>query len=463
MKRLLACLLCAVLLCSFSARAEELPEYEADPLFPAREDASGLWGYIDRTGAWRIAPQFDGAGDFRGNYAPAWLAPQDPAPDSSPSDFDEDCTGIIDRTGAWVVPPEYSLEAGYSGGYYGGRDTGIWYVDRYKSELVGFFDIPNGYFSGLRWYDVWSWCSDSDLIAVTDKDFRVGYVSRSTGEQVIPCMYYGHYPSNFYEGVATVAYTDEEGWPIDDNFFLMDEQGNIIPLPEGISVCDFSSASQGRIAIQDQVTKLYGFADLQGHVVIAPQYEDVSDFSEGYAAVRFPEGDKGYVDLAGNVLARGFEKADSFENGSAKVILNGETVYIGYDGQVKPGAEGKYRFMDNGLAWVLLHPEQTPWSQENGYYLIDQTGARVSSEAYWLVELMEHDFPEGMQVVQSLTDQKYLFLNSKGQEAFSTRFDDADNFHHGLARVRVGDTCGYIDMEGNWGYTWQQPKGGNTR
>ncbi len=458
MKRLLACLLCVALLCGFSAQAEELPEYEADPLFPAREDASGLWGYIDRTGAWRIAPQFDGAGDFRGNYAPAWLAPQDPAADSSKSDPDEDHTGIIDRIGSWVLPPEYSLDAGDGGFYYGGRDTGIWYVDRSnapENESVGFFDIPSGYFSGLRWREIWSWCSDSNLIAVYDKDLKAGYVSRSTGEQVLPCVYYSLNASNFYEGVASVAYTDDEGFPIDDTFFLIDEQGNIISLPEGINACYGQSASQGRIAIQDQATKLYGFADLQGHVVIAPQYVGVEDFCEGYAAVYFREGDAGYVDLAGNVLARGFERAYSFENGSAEVILNGETAYIGCNGQVKPGAEGKYPFMDNGLAWVRLYPERKSWEEENGYYLVDKTGARVSSEAYRLMEFVERDFPEGMQVVQSLTDRKYLFLNSEGQEAFSARFDDAENFRNGLAWVRVGDTCGYIDMEGNWVYTWQ--------
>ncbi len=460
MKRLLACLLCVALLCGFSAQAEELPEYEADPLFPAKEDASGLWGYIDRTGAWRIAPQFNGAGEFRGNYASAWLAPQATVPDSAKSDPDEDNTGIIDRTGAWVVPPEYSLDSGYDGRYYGGRDTGIWYVCRWnesvnENESVGFFDIPSGYFSGLRWREIWYWCSDSDLIAVMDKDFKAGYASRSTGEQVIPCLYFSLDPSNFHEGVAAVAYADEEGFPIDDTFFLIDERGNIIPLPEGISACDFSSASQGLIAIQDQATKLCGFADLQGNVVIAPQYADVWEFREGYAGVYFPEGEAGYVDLAGNVLARGFERAYSFENGSAEVILNGETAYIGYDGQVKPGAEGKYRFMDNGLAWVRLYPERKSWEQGNGYYLVDKTGERVSAEAYQLMDFVEDDFPEGMQLVRSLTDRKYLFLNDKAQEAFSTRFDDAENFRHGLARVRVGDTCGYIDMEGNWVYTWQ--------
>ncbi len=452
MKRLLAYLLCVALLCGFSARAEELPEYEADPLFPAKEDASGLWGYIDRTGAWRIAPQFGSAGSFRGNYAPA--------SDSSTSDLYVDDTGIINRTGAWVVPPEYSLDAGYDERFYGGWDTGIWAVYREWEEPIGFFDIPNGCFSGLRWQDIGHWCSDSDLIAVMDEEYRVGYVSRSTGEQVIPCMYYSADSSGFHEGVAVVAYVDEEGFPVDNTFFLIDKQGKIIRMPEGISACDMSRASQGRIAIQDLATKLYGFADLQGNVVIAPQYEDVWEFSEDCAAVYFPEGDAGYVDLAGNVLFRGFSRVTPFENGSAEVTLNGETVYIGYDGQVKPGAEGKYRFMDNGLAWVRLYKEKTIWNQMIGYYLIDQTGARVSSEAYWLVELMEHDFPEGMQVVESLTDQKYLFLNSKGQEAFSTRFDVADNFDHGLARVKLGDTCGYIDMEGNWVFTWQESEGG---
>ncbi len=462
MKRLLAYLLCVALLCGFSAQAEELPEYEADPLFPAREDASGLWGYIDRTGAWRIAPQFDSAEEFEGNYAVARLAPQDPAPDSSNSAANGYCAGIIDRTGAWVLPPEYWVLPSDEWRYDGGQDAGIWCVWSDEDEGAGFFDVASGYFSGLRWVDVYDWCTDGDLIAVEDEDGKVGYVSRFTGEQVIPCMYSVNFDANFYEGVVVVAYTDEEGMTIDDSYFIMDVQGNTIPLPEEISVFNGAVASQGRIIVQDQATGLYGFADLQGNVVIAPQYVKAAFvFCEGYACVQFPEGDEGYVDLAGNVLARGFEWATSFENGSAEVLLNGEYVYIGYDGKVKPGLEGKYCFMDNGLAWAQMYPEQITWSLDNGYYLIDKTGARVSTEAYQLDGIMDHNFPEGMQVVRSLTDRKYLFLNSEGQEAFSARFDDAENFHHGLARVRVEDTCGYIDMEGNWVFTWQESEGGD--
>ena len=64
MKRLTA--ICMMILClvSFSSLAEDLSE----SLFPA-VGGNEKWGYMDREGTFVIPPQFDGAEDFRGNYA----------------------------------------------------------------------------------------------------------------------------------------------------------------------------------------------------------------------------------------------------------------------------------------------------------------------------------------------------------------------------------------------------------
>lgn len=40
-----------------------------DGLCPAKDNESGLYGYIDATGAWKIAPQFESVNNFRSGYA----------------------------------------------------------------------------------------------------------------------------------------------------------------------------------------------------------------------------------------------------------------------------------------------------------------------------------------------------------------------------------------------------------
>lgn len=109
-------MLCLLSLCAVGAE-------ENAALYPAQGE-NGKMGYIDRAGEWVIAPQFDSAGDFRGNYASVSIYPADYDPETDDL-WDMDCDGIIDRNGNFVLPPTYSLVAGQSGDYFGGKDTGI--------------------------------------------------------------------------------------------------------------------------------------------------------------------------------------------------------------------------------------------------------------------------------------------------------------------------------------------------
>ena len=70
-------------------------------LWPAYDEASGLWGYIDETGEWAIAPQFGYAGDFHGDCASAGTA----SPETG-----EQAQGVIDGNGAYLLQPEYLIQ-----------------------------------------------------------------------------------------------------------------------------------------------------------------------------------------------------------------------------------------------------------------------------------------------------------------------------------------------------------------
>ncbi len=443
-----------------------LAEDADEPLFPAR-GGNGKWGYINASAEWVIAPQFDGADDFRGNYAVAYTAPEALTAEEIAGYLSEhDCSGIIDRTGAWVVPPEYSIDPGYGSGWYGGYDGGIWLLTKYEVPIegdeeeyaiapYGFFDIPSGYFSGLRWGSIGHWCSeDSRLIPVYDEDTCLyGYADRSTGELVIPCLYGGvGDPAQFHEGVAAVAIEHEDdsniaGWP-----FLISEQGNHIPLPDGIHADANARASEGLITITDEQDR-YGFADLTGRVVITPQFDAAEHFSEGLACVRLTggqrltDGEHGYIDRTGKVILRGYQwPIWGFEDGYAQVTLDGRRVFIDREGHVSPGA-----YMSNGLAWVAetdADSEFTWWD-----HLIDRDGRQVGPR--WILsDYVSRVFDEGRQPVRD-RQGRCCYLDDSGAVIIEGPFTSAAPFRNGLGLVRIGSREGYIDRDGNEVYFWQ--------
>ena len=135
MKRIIIAVLIALLLTrSPAAMAENAAR------FPAYDEATGKWGYIDVNGQWAIAPQFEMAGIFRGSYAAV-----------STGDPWEYTMGVIDGSGSWVVEPRYFVDEGYDGWEYGGLDTGMYLVwndsDLGDAHYFGYFDVPSGYLS----------------------------------------------------------------------------------------------------------------------------------------------------------------------------------------------------------------------------------------------------------------------------------------------------------------------------
>ncbi len=444
------CLL--ILLLPLTAFAEE-------QLYAAM-DENGLWGYINAQAEWVVAPQYDGASGFRGDYAAAWMLPEGADPDEW---WDVDCTGIIDRSGNWVLPPEYTLIGGQSSDWFGGKDEGIWLVTRYADATLdeegflrlreGFFDIPTGTFSGLKWGAVWHWCSDSRLIPVDDAEtYLAGYADRSTGELVIPCLYYSVDPANFNDGIATVALSDEEGWEIGP-WHLINEQGETIPLPEGYQSAYANDFSCGRIAVVSP-DGLWGYADREGKIVISAQFIEAGQFNEGFAVVTFPEGDCGYIDVDGHVLARGFTYAYEFSNGYAEVWLSGSDfgnsvkAWINTSGEIVP-------FMDSDLFYPLS--ENRIWMRTARTYgaplhLLDGEGNILTAEPYDLPDMDNDYFPEGLQAVGN--ENGWGFINLDGEVVIPLQFTYVENFDGPLARVRLGDWQGYIDRQGNVVYMW---------
>ncbi len=95
--------------------------------FPANNDAA-RWGYIDKTGAFVIEPQFDGADPFSEGLAVVAVCARR-------------CRryGYIDKTGTVVIKPQFEWAAEFSEGLAAvGTNSGLFgYIDK-----TGAFVIP---------------------------------------------------------------------------------------------------------------------------------------------------------------------------------------------------------------------------------------------------------------------------------------------------------------------------------
>lgn len=449
MKKLLCGILCLLMLLGCAS---------AEGYWYAAKGDNGLWGHIDEMGNWVIPPKFDSAGDFRGNYA--WIQ-------------QGDREGFANRDGEIVLllDEDVYVDSGYDGFYYGGRETGIWLIEgktEFGAEWVdGFFDVQSGVYSGLKWQQVRIWCSDSRLIPVADENWKWGYVSRDTGELVIPAKYDSdNMGSNFYDGYAVVTFLDE-----DDDYnivqtLLLDETGKEYPLPEGINAasCD-TVISGGLFAVVDK-NGLYGYCNTSGEVVIEPQFAYAFEFEDGYAAVELTDGTCGVIDQTGNVVMRTTDSLHVQIRHGCYVLPTGEHSFTMYS------VAGEELFTLQGENIVELW---TP--EENGLcmYVVEKGRQRrcgwvnmqgkIISEAKWTFP--EYDqpgvyFPSGLQAVYD-TDGTKLggYLNESGELAIPLQFSFVTQFYGKLAYVGMeqddGTTrCGYINQQGEWVYSWTE-------
>ena len=444
MKKLLCGLLCLLMLLG-CASAEGY-------LYSAKGD-NGLWGHIDETGNWVIPPQFDETSIFFAEEDYAWIQ-------------QGDRQGFVSRTGEirLLEDTEDPLVDYFSN---------VWIVMEYygaESEIdqrAGFFDPTNGVYSGLQWALVREMASDSRLIPVADENWKWGYVSRDTGELVIPAKYDSdNMGSNFYDGYAVVTFLDE-----DDDYnivqtLLLDETGKEYPLPEGINAASCDTVISGGLFEVVDKNGLYGYCNTSGEVVIEPQFAYAFEFEDGYAAVELTDGTCGVIDQTGNVVMRTTDSLYVQIRHGCYVLPTGEHSFTMYS------VAGEELFTLQGENIVELW---TP--EENGLcmYVVEKGRQRrcgwvnmqgkIISEAKWTFP--EYDqpdvyFPSGLQAVYDIDGTRLAgYLDESGELAIPLQFSFVTQFYGKLAYVGMvqddGTTrCGYINQQGEWVYSWTE-------
>jgi hypothetical protein len=337
--------LCAALASTCAAQEKRVRNHVG--LHPVA-DAKGKWGFIDRTGRFRIPPRYNGAGQFSEGVAYAWYW-----------DGERRKDGIVDANGKFTELPEVNdYEFIFHDGLArfqtpSGQERKYGYMDKAGRVVVEpqFYDA--GHFSeGLAWVAVFK--EGQRLYGFIDKTGKFAISPRFTEQ-----------PDDFVDGLARVAgrhfygFIDRTGrFEIPEQFQQLDDsfsEGLVAATFEGDISRGVYLRRDGRVAFeiplwQERTARQrslpsfgmhlhrpfseglapvasfnkFGFIDKTGKVVIAALFRETRGFSEGLAAVKIIGSDGeyvwGYIDRTGKfAIAPQFADAKPFAGGLAQV------------------------------------------------------------------------------------------------------------------------------------------------
>jgi hypothetical protein len=345
----------------------------------------GKWGYVDRNGKIVIAPRYQTVGDFSGGMASVSVSGK---------------FGFINKEGKVVVDPEYDRVSSFSEGLavvevrpkksvvIDATGKEVPNFEPYKADLAGFHEglvlahtceegVPvfldtagkvairlardtDGFLTQCEPF--------SDGLAAVGIKGKWGFIDK-TGAMVIPPEYAR--VTAFHDGLAC-AYTEE----MKDNVghitsFIIDRTGAkkhqvpwlaTWPFSEGLAPIMASLSDKDK----HRFWSAYGYMNTRGELAIQPQFRKAMPFQNGLARVQI-DGNDAYVDKDGRQvwtgIARGNERLTSF---SGKSMIE---IYMAgleeEDGQTTPVyirkmtreelVEGSLKT----LAWLLAKPERT--------------------------------------------------------------------------------------------------------
>jgi len=271
-------------------------ETEHSGLFVAK--IGDKWGYINRSGAVAIAPQFTDARDFSEGLASVAIG---------------DSWGVIDKSGAWVVNPHFIRLIGrFSEGMAEVRIkvTGVpqsgFINTKGDTVILPEFEEARAFSEGLAVVQHSSLSNGSGW----------SYMDR-TGRLVGKFWFR---PDDFHEGLGAV-YDDSTG-----KWGYVDKSGRFAIAPQFSEARDFS---EGLAAVLDGDS--WGYINRSGTFVVGPRYRIAGSFANGLAPVsdwtnespRYIKTDGGLVLPPPQCLY-----ADEFSRGMAAVYINGHWGFI---------------------------------------------------------------------------------------------------------------------------------------
>lgn len=335
-----------------------------------------------------------------------------------------------------------------------------------KGDLWGFIDIDGNLVVKLKYkagFDIPKYAMGLCGIYSPEHDAR-GYIN-TKGEIVIPFVYYSISP--FHDSVTVVYQIGRADGSGNARVSIIDMKGKILvdEAPTAYSYETYFVHGLARIMREFR----HGFMDKSGKIVIPAKYDDVRDFSEGKAAVKFTnsldESKWGYIDEKGSVVIDFLFKNEptSFSDNRA-FILGTDNKWGIIDETGKIIVEPKYNTVypfSEGLATVSYLDDK--WQRY--YEIIDKNGKVIKSftkdKQGNQIELMS-GFKDG--IALAMKSYKYGFIDKKGNVVVDFQFRKLNQMNNGRAYAEKYDektrkvTTGYINSKGAFVIINEAPK-----
>lgn len=264
--------------------------------------------------------------------------------------------GCIDTTGKTVIKPQYDYVGPFWNGcavvFNGTLDPS----GEPDAGQYGFVDKTGKIISSIHWEDAYQF---QEGFAAVKEDGKWGFIDQKGNITVEPKYDY-IYPFTEGRARAFIGTTGSFGWPVDGTYCFIDTTGKLV----GSLAWDyvgFYSEGLAEIGIGGKA----GFINQQGDLVIAPEYDYVYRFTNGYAVVyqgsltdrETPDvGAYGVIDKTGKLIGSvQWDAISPFSDGMARVKTNGYYGYIDESGSLAIDAQYESaESFSEGLAAVVL-------------------------------------------------------------------------------------------------------------
>jgi len=212
------------------------------------------------------------------------------------------------------------------------------------------------------------------------------------------------------------------------------------------------------------VGEKWGYVDHGGKLAFLPQkYAPAGEFSEGLAAVTQPHGlgwpmRVGYFDTTGKLVIEpkhyGEYSQTDFRDGRALVRLTGMRFRLNPLRLIR-----RYGYIDESGEFAITpqFDEAKPFSDGLAKVWKDDKATYIDTAGKTVIDVTQYhytgDFSEGLAFVAEPVERggKIGYIDRKGKTAIRPQFDSAGGFHHGLARVTLGDRWEEYDTPGGKG------------
>lgn len=317
--------------------------------------------------------------------------------------------------------------------------NGAYYMDKSGNKVFEYY--PRQYQFIPRFSE--------DGVAIDCEKFNTGILFNKKGEVVrkIPNIFK---VTNFVDGIAAVTII-VPGRPLshEENVY-MNTKGEIVfknlaephtleNLKEVRPMCD------SLVAYYSYSKKVWGFRDAKGKAVIAPQFLEVHDFSEGLAAVKVEQDGGatkwGYVDKTGTfVIQPKYSKEPGDFNSGLSYVINKEDRYFYIDKTgkiVSPEYHSATNF-HNGTAFV----KDADWvwfSINTSFKTLSRLPKDLRELKYVGNDIYAEDClisPTGVALIRGISNPFYEDLSA----AYTNSYKSLDKLPH----------IGYINRKGEY-------------